>query len=426
MHNRIRTLASLLSLPLWLTLWAAAPATAEQSVDLYETTTLVSSQRVDERNTAARSSFAEIIVRISGQRDSVELPAIKAAIKRASSYLLEFSYGSTDEIIKLDDREIAATELHLKFSPQAIDKLLRQTGLPLWPSSRPDVLLWLVQDDRQQGRVYSSDDVLLQQLDSAASRRGLPVQHPLLDLEDQMLASVVSLWTFDSESVLEASARYGADVVVVGRFSEIARGGQSHWIANWQVLRGDGDTLLETQADSAEQVLQEGIEQIADDLASRYAIVIDESRDGALTLQLAGVNDFSGYVGAIDYLEDLAMVTTANPIYVSDGQLWLSLEAEGDVSLLLNALKRDQKFILADDVATLSASRYAPLGSLENPMRYHWLQKPVQASDTFSAPAPVFSDDLISELPSDNSPKTITADDLIGGTTVDSAAGSND
>jgi hypothetical protein len=363
-------------LPLCIAL-LAAPVSAEQTISLYTTDTLVLSQSNDARNEAIRDSLGDIVVRISGRRDSLEHELVAKALTRPAPYLSSFSYGKTDQRLDVDGVEVVATELTLKFSPSAVEGLLRRAELPLWPANRASVLLWLVQDDRQDGRIYASDSEYLEQIERTAIARGLPLEHPLLDLEDQMVVSVDDLWNFNGETLRSASTRYDADITVVGRFSEISRGGQTQWLANWQILRPDGDSLIESQGDSASAALLEGIELISDDLASRYAIVMSDSLDTALTLQLSSVSDFGAYAQSIDYLESLAMVVSAKPHFVKENELWLSLETEGGLDLLLNALQSDEKLLSAKDTSVrLSDSRYAPLGSVANPLRYYWLMRP--------------------------------------------------
>ena len=376
MLTHIRSFAFLTFLLLTVT---ASSATAEQSIDLYRTQILVKSQSEEDRNAAISTSLANIVVRISGRRDSLKQPLIKRALQRSGPYLSSFSYGESDQILVQDEVEIVATELTLKFSASAVDALLRRAQLPFWPASRPSILLWLVQDDRVDGRLYSTDGDYLQVIKHTAGGRGLPLKQPLLDLEDQMRVSVDDLWNFNSDSIQAASKRYGADIVVVGRFSEISRGGQSRWFANWQIWRGDGDSLLETEGESVTATLREGVERVADDLASRYAIVMANSFEGALSLKLSGVGDFAAYAKAIDYLEALPMVISARPTYVSGQQLWLSLATEGDIELLLNTLQQGQ-MLLPPATTSLSSdrnnTRYVPAGSVDNPLQYFWLARP--------------------------------------------------
>ena len=376
MLTHIRSFACLTFLLLTV---SASSAMAEQTIDLYRTQILVKSQSEEDRNAAISNSLANIVVRISGRRDSLKQPLIKRALQRSGPYLSSFSYGKSDRILAQGEVEIVATELTLKFSSSAVDALLRRAQLPFWPASRPSILLWLVQDDRIDGRLYSTDGDYLQVIKHAAALRGLPLKQPLLDLEDQMRVSVDDLWSFNSDSIQAASKRYGADIVVVGRFSEISRGGQSRWFANWQVLRADGDSLLETEGKTAAAALHEGIERVAEDLSTRYAIVMADSRDSALTLKLSGVSDFAAYAEAIDYLEALPMVISARPTYVSGEQLWLSLATEGDLELFLNALQQGQK-LLPPATTSLSSdrnnTRYTPAGSVDNPLQYIWQTRP--------------------------------------------------
>lgn len=53
--------------------------------------------------------------------------------------------------------------------------------------------------------------------------------------------------------------------------------------------------------------------------------------------------------------------------------------------MLLNALKSDEKLLPAEDASlgntSLSNSRYAPLGSVANPLRYFWLVRPQKVAE---------------------------------------------
>ena len=76
----------------------ASTASAGQKVDIYRADTLVKTQSESERNAAARATFGEVIVRVSGQRSALDHPAIKAAQPSAQNYLFGFTHEVNQEI----------------------------------------------------------------------------------------------------------------------------------------------------------------------------------------------------------------------------------------------------------------------------------------------------------------------------------------
>ena len=348
-------------------------AGAAQTVDLYRTQVLVTSQSTAERGRAAAQGLAEILTRVSGQADANRRPAVRQALKTANRYLSEFSYASTDETLERAGEERPATRLLLAFSPALVDKLLRQAQLPAWPANRPTLMVWLVADDVSQGRHLVEDEESLDVLRKAAQRRGLPIVTPLLDLEDRVAISAADLWSFDEAKLQAASARYQADAILVGRYSQTSRG---RWLASWQLLHKQGDGAFDSRRDQLTEVMNNGIDQVADHMAGLYAIVPRDSAFDRVVLQVAGVHDFAAYRATLDYLQRLRMVRRATLRSVQGQALELTLQTEGELSLLLDTLALDNKLVPVESVPdgsmSLPGNRYLPRGSEQNPLLLRW------------------------------------------------------
>ena len=201
----------------------ASTASAGQKVDIYRADTLVKTQSESERNAAARATFGEVIVRVSGQRSALDHPAIKAAQPSAQNYLFGFTYKSSPEKITVDGKTFPALSLQLNYEPQAIEKLLRDSQLPLWPVIRPKVLVWLVAKDSTGLRLVP-EATDLQAMQLQAQYRGLPVSFPKLDLEDSLSLTADDLWALDIEKIKTASLRYKADAILIGRYTPYSLG----------------------------------------------------------------------------------------------------------------------------------------------------------------------------------------------------------
>ena len=72
---------------------------------------------------------------------------------------------------------------------------------------------------------------------AGAQRRGMPLQLPLLDLEDQTQLTPADLWSDYQPAIRQASARYPHDVIVVGRLRAQTDG---RWRGAWSILDARG------------------------------------------------------------------------------------------------------------------------------------------------------------------------------------------
>src|SRR5690606_12687559 len=102
-----------------------------------------------------------------------------------------------------------------------------------WGADRPLTLVWIAVDWGQGEReIVASDDLdraaaearsidrnrlLRERIQDVALERGLPIAFPLLDAEELELVSFSDIWGGFNDRLLEASRRYGADSILVGR-----------------------------------------------------------------------------------------------------------------------------------------------------------------------------------------------------------------
>lgn len=341
--------------------WGAAQA--EQRVDLYRVTELVTSQAADERARAASQAMARVLVRVTGDASVAQSSALTGYLAHAQHYVLQFGYSSTDQLI-VDEagKEWPAIALDFSFSETAVEKLLRQLQLPIWPANRPSTLVWLIEDQWPDGKVPVRDEAAIAALRAQAAVRGLPLQFPLWDLEDQMQASPDQLWQFERESLTRASARYQPNLILVGRYS-VTSAGELRGV--WQWLDGDSTDLLDAQAGDLQQLAAPVFDRLADSLAARYAIVPGRDASGQLLMRIDQVENFAHYRDILTYLEGLDALREAQLVRVEQGQLLIALWPEADLAHLQRALELDRKLT---PLPTLVPAD----GSDTNPLLYRW------------------------------------------------------
>jgi len=349
----------------------AGMASAGQKVDIYRAETLVKSQSEAERNAAARASFGEVIVRVSGQRNALDNPVIKQALPKAQNYLFGFSYKSSTEKITIDGKTVPAIGLQLNYEPQAIEQLLRQAQLPLWPATRPKVLVWLVAKEPTGLRLVPTP-ADLQSLQLQAVYRGLPLSFPKLDAEGGISLTAGDLWAFDVEKIKAASLRYKADAILVGRYTPYSLGPippaldpstaeeltamassseadavvdaasapmiQGPWVGNWQLLHASNTQAFADETPDVKGLFALAVDRATDYFANQYAIVPTNQGAQTIMLRIGNITSFGEFKQAQAYLDDLAMVERMEVVKVSNDGMLVRLTTQGDVKLLVSTL----------------------------------------------------------------------------------------
>lgn len=363
------------------------PAQAATDLSIYRAYGSVKNQSDTERNIAASLFLGEVIVRVSGRRDAMLNPVIQRSIPKASSYLFSFSYtGNKTEFI--EGQPQVRLGIQLDFSPQAINQLLREAQLPLWPSPRPQVLLWpVIQDANGLQRVL--DDQVLHELERQAYLRGISIKLPDLDLEDNLALPLDDLWRVDLDRIRAASARYKTDFVALVRFQPVSMGNlpspkiesdllmdstessnnvspaseafssvafddsptetspsdlvaQGPWIIEWQLL-DQADFFKQERVDSLAPAFAGFVQNLSDKLSARFAIALGQVAITSCYLHIKGVNDFSAMKQSQAYLQSLALVQKAELLKVNQDGLLMRLTLEGDARLLESTLSIGNK-----------------------------------------------------------------------------------
>lgn len=322
---------------------------------LYEAEVLVFSQKGSERTSAMVAALAEVLVKVSGKPDAATVQGVATATRIPDKFLQQYRYRAlSDEQRELALQEAAKNDVAGKdpqvvvfnFDKTAVDKVLRENGLPVWGSTRPATLAWLVVQDDENRYLVGSDSVGLTRelLTHEAQRRGLALLLPLMDLEDQRSLSLADVWGGFREPILRASARYRTESVLVGRMYRMPSG---EWQAQWTLLEGQQTQSWTGAGAMPAEVIGEGVSGAIEVLASRYAPVAGE-QSGLLPVTVIDVRSLSDYARVMRYLKSLQRVGRVQVARVDADQVTFELDVEGGPDAIAqtialgNVLKRYQ------------------------------------------------------------------------------------
>jgi hypothetical protein len=296
-------------------LLVAGPLRADRVDGLYEAEGVFE----DDRAAGFEDALAQVLVRVTGRRDIAGRDEARAVLENAQSYAQQF-------------RQPAPGRLWVAFDGAALERDLAQLGVPVWGADRPATLLWVAVDAGGGSRFVLSSGAesgvetrLRDALRAAAVRRGIPVMFPLMDAEDRSRASFAEVWGGFEDSILAASARYGADAVLVGRMNASDPG-----FVRWTLLDESGSQRWSGG-------LEESIDRVADVFAARFAVV---SSGGASVVNLAvsGVASVEDYARVLRFLERLTAVESCTVERVEGEEVLFRLALRGDAAALEEAI----------------------------------------------------------------------------------------
>lgn len=271
-----------------LLLLATGTAQAVPVQGLYTAKVTVSDQTSSTRKQVLPSMFREVLGRLLGEPDPEQLlirwPELTSETRQAERYLAQFLYQRLD-----NDDEQASLLLRAEFEAAAIDRLIQRLQLPQWGVDRPEVLLVLAWRDDKQREVLSSSASsqtaaeISAELEQVATRSGIPIALPLMDLSDQRRLPEAELRAGFTDGLLGVASRYGADAVLFGRLSlapptPAAEGEAAQTFASrqaevsWSLHQNGQASRYADNFGSLRNGLEAGVWMAMRALAERYAV----------------------------------------------------------------------------------------------------------------------------------------------------------
>jgi uncharacterized protein len=311
-------------------------ALAAEVPGLYEAEAQVFSQKRSERAAAMVVALAEVLVKVSGQRDAALQKGVAKAIRRPARFLQQYQYRALSAELReqrLKEALLSGSvggepqNVYFRFDKAAVDTVLRNNNLPVWGATRPATLVWLAVEDESQRYLLSSGALQATEslLKQEAQRRGLALLLPLMDLQDQRNLTFADVWGGFKTPIMQASARYHAESILVGRMSRTV---DNEWQAQWTLIENAQAQSWSAEGVLATEVIDEGVAGAVELLAARYAPVVG-AQAGLLPMTVMEVRSLQDYARVSRYLQSLQQVKQVQVAQVDGDQVLFELDVEG-------------------------------------------------------------------------------------------------
>lgn len=289
------------------------PVWADEVAGLYEAEVPVFSQKREEREMAMETAFVQVLERVSGRTAIADLPGMADSLSQSRRFVQQYRYRKVDrQALPGDPKKKYEQVLWVRFDERAINKLLREQGLPVWSKTRPATLVWLALDVGGRRIIVSndSDHDVRGVLTSSAQQRGLPLRLPLYDLQDRSALRVSDVWGNFEDAILNASRRYQTKAVLSGR---VYQGFGGVWHGRWSLYSGGQRDDWEFRSTELMDVVRPSIDHVAEALSVRFAGVRQEQESNTVLVLVKDIQSLADFNRVFDYLSSLSGVERAQP-----------------------------------------------------------------------------------------------------------------
>ena len=294
----VATVLLLANLATWTGVGLAQPAgnglgeRFELYPDLY--TARVAERDQGKLNPALARAMREMLVRVTGLRRPEEVPGVAEALASPEGFVQQYLFESDPDF-----------GLTVKFDEGRVARLVEQLDLGWWSRVRPLVIVWLAVEDEWGRKSYAdSASPTVAALRAAADERGVPFLLPLFDVEDRIALPVSTIWGGFPEAIRRASDRYAPDAILVGR---AYRGDTGLWQARWTLFT-EVDEEFRTDGETPEAMAAEGLHQVGDRLAARFARRGAAGASVRVPIAVSGVEELEDYGRVLRYLAAIDIV----------------------------------------------------------------------------------------------------------------------
>ncbi|PFG55613.1 hypothetical protein ATG66_1926 [Vibrio sp. ES.051] len=295
--------------------WLSLPVYALTQVDIYRAEVVIDNEQNNGETLARQQGMQDVIVRATGSQSSLSNPVIKKALSSSARYISQLSYGQIN----------GQTSLKMLFNSGQISALLTQAQLPSWSPNRPNILVWMVEEqdyDRNIAWEHSGSPNIAA-LRGAAQSRGLPITIPVGDFDDVTGVNVSDLWGGFIEPIGQASQRYQADAILVVR----AQGDQIRWTLYDQSPTNilDVQRSARNGSESGSNAIAAMVDGIADYYASKSAVVVSGKSSQALAVKVLNVTSAADFFRLENALKQLNSVAGIEVKRVQGNELTLNI-----------------------------------------------------------------------------------------------------
>jgi len=314
--------------------------------DLYQASIRVENQSSNLRAEALKNVMRSVLLKVGGQEQILEHQAIKQAVSRYQQFVSQYRYFRKND----------ALHVMAQFDEAKINQLFQQAGLSLWGRLRPQILVWLI-DENELSRTVIADSSLSELpkvISEFSNTRALPMMLPLMDLDDANTIVQSDVWGRFAAPIKAQSSRYAFDALLVVRFSnssllpendidetEQCTGllcqQETNYVADWSLISENQIFSEPYQGDNKSSLMREILQDVSDKIYQRYALSTELNND--YIIDVANVDSLETFVDVSNFLTQLSAVEQATLVQAKGENYRFKLQLIGSKQALMASLQ---------------------------------------------------------------------------------------
>lgn len=319
-----------------------APVSAAIVEDLYDAKVAVIDQSEGTQNKAIKQALKQVFVKVSGSETLLVDGKIIKQLNRASTLIRSYTYEKNKNQLYLV----------VNFDQNKVQSALREAGFAVWDKRRPDTILWLAIEDKQQVKQIVSTETqhdFVDRLLEQAQQRGIKVVLPLWDLNDLEKLNVYAIWGGFSQQILEASERYDLNTFLSARIyqepmeTSLEKSRTQEWLVDWIMLDNGQIASGQISVAQSELLASNIIGLVAKQLSEKYAISEQNRALNSMKTQIVvnNINSIARYAAVLKFLNGLSVVSNATLVMQQGEKATFELQLLGNDNDLLNIFSLD-------------------------------------------------------------------------------------
>jgi len=351
---------------------AIIPAQAVEVNDLYQARIAIQSQTNRDRPAALKQALAAVLLKVGGGKSVLKHSILKKSLNNHQKYLTQYRYKyqtlPVENSAKThNQRNEKQLYIVASFNEAKINQLFQLANLPLWGSLRPQILLWLIDEQGLSRRIMSNstDSLIPSIVKDFSEQRGLPILMPLMDLTDAVELKISDIWGRFEQPIRAASLRYAAEAIVVMRISnsslkamsvqhnennesnsfETVNCGllcaqpqpkQQSYVLDWSLITAKQTFSQQYHGEQRHALLQQGLNDITEVIYQHYALLTTD--EDKFVIEVANIDSMQSYVDVVKFLTDLSAVKAVTLLQAQGQSRHFQLQLRGSVQTFLASL----------------------------------------------------------------------------------------
>lgn len=283
-------------------------------------------------------ALAQVLVKVSGNTEVAQLDESKLLLKKSQSLLSQFGYQTYQ----------GKRYFNALFDSTKVNAALAAMQQPVWGSTRPTTLIWLIKDGNSGRELLSdhfinnkNDRYLSTALQGSQQSRGITLQFPLMDLNDNLALNISDVSGRFYDPIATASSRYGINYFVAARLKQRTA---EKWMLTWELvqfnLQSKQNKVLLSKTEKGEKsvVIATMVNQLADYYAGQFAILENQDDKFSQQIYVNGIDSLAKLTALNKLLTELYVVDTFKISAVNASQAVVDININGGVISFKNTL----------------------------------------------------------------------------------------